>query len=391
MKGLEGVRVLELGELVSAAFATKMMGDLGADVVKIEAPQGDRARRRGPFPRACDGGDPDPERSGLFLALNTNKRGITLDLEQPADRRRLDDLVVGADVLVHNLPPPRMQELGIDYERLRAIRESLVLCSIAPFGLTGPYRDYRAEELTVQHGGGWAFVSPGASDFPDLPPLKAFGHQSDFQAAIAANAATLAALFRARRTGQGEHIDLSVQSYVASFIEAALIYWTYPRVLARRVGARGLNPWGIYECRDGLIFLATAEEDQWQRLVEFMGNPEWASLEIFDGFANRFANADALRIFMQEWIGEWRVDALFHEGQKQRICFAPVLSMEELGRQPQLRERDFFVSVTHPRAGSFEVLGPPYRLRDPWWEIRRPAPLLGEHQDEIFEECALAP
>jgi crotonobetainyl-CoA:carnitine CoA-transferase CaiB-like acyl-CoA transferase len=391
VRGLEGIRVLELGELVSAAFATKMMGDLGADVVKIETPEGDRARRRGPFPRALDGAAPDPEQSGLFLALNSNKRGVTLDLDARADRGRFEDLVASADILVHNLPAARISQLGIDYERLRAIRESLVVCSIAPFGLTGPHRDYRAEELTVQHGGGWSFLSPGASEFPDLPPLKAFGHQADFQAAIAANAATLAALYRARETGQGEHVDLSVQAYVASFIEVALVYWTYPGSLAGRIGARGLNPWGIYQCRDGLIFVATPEEDQWQRLIEFMGSPEWASLEIFEGFANRFKNADALRIFMQEWIGEWQVDELFHAGQKQRICFAPVLSMEEFGSQPQLRERDFFVPVTHPRAGTFEAIGAPYRLRDPWWQVSRPAPLLGEHQDEVLAEWAVVP
>jgi crotonobetainyl-CoA:carnitine CoA-transferase CaiB-like acyl-CoA transferase len=386
VKGLEGVRVLEVGELVSAAFATRMMGDLGADVVKIEPPGGDRARLRGPFPRECDDTGPDPERSGLFLSLNSNKRSVTLDLEEPAGRSRFDDLVAGADILVHNVAPGRVDALGLDYERLQAIRPELVACSVTPFGQTGPHKDYRAEELNVQHAGGWAWLSPGASDFPDLPPLKAFGHQADFQTAIAANAATLAAHYRARRTGQGEHIDLAAQAYVASFIEIAFIYWTYPGALAGRVGAKGLNPWGIYTCRDGLIFVATPEEDQWQRLIELMGNPEWATMEIFEGFPNRFKNADALRIFLQDWIGEWNVHDLFHEGQKHRICFAPVVDMEEFSRQEQPRQRDFFVPVEHPRAGAFEALGAPYRLAEPWWEVRRPAPLLGEHQDEVLAE-----
>jgi crotonobetainyl-CoA:carnitine CoA-transferase CaiB-like acyl-CoA transferase len=376
VSGLEGLRVLELGDLVSAAFATKMMGDLGADVIKVESPEGDRARSRGPFPKDAAA---DPERSGLYLGLNTNKRGIILDLESAGGQARLDELVAGTDVLVHNL-----HNCGaVDYDRLRAIRPELVMCSITPFGLTGPYRDYRAEEITVQHGGGWGWISPGASEFPHLAPLKAFGHQADFQAAIAANAATLAAWYRARRTGQGEHIDLSSLAYTATFIEVALIYWTYPGALAHRVGARGLNPWGIYECRDGLIFVATPEEDQWQRLIEFMGTPEWATLEIFEGFANRYKNADALRIFLQEWIAEWTVEDLFREGQKRRICFAPVLTMEEFGEQGHVRERGFFADVEHPVAGRFEVLGAPYRLRDPWWEVRRPSPQLGEHDDEI--------
>ncbi|MEE2673053.1 MAG: CoA transferase [Myxococcota bacterium] len=391
MQGLEGVRVLELGGLVSAPVATKMMGDLGADVVKIEPPEGDRARRRGPFPPDVDATDPDLERSGLFLALNTNKRGITLDLTRPEERQRFDELVAGADLLVHNHVPKEMEALGLAYDRLRDIRPELVMCSITPFGLTGPHRDYRAEEITVQHGGGWGWLSPGASDFPELPPLKAFGHQADFQAGVAANAASLAALYRARGTGQGEHIDLSSQAYVTTFLEAALIYWTYPGLLASRVGARGLNPWGIYPCSDGLIFLATIEEDQWQRLVEFMGTPEWATMELFEGFKNRFENADALRIFLQEWTSEWRVEDLFREGQKRRICFAPVVTLEEFGALPQLRERDFFSRVEHPCAGSFEVLGAPYRLREPWWQMRRPSPQLGEHDDEIRSEIRTVP
>ncbi len=171
MRGLEGVRVLELGGLVSAPVATKMMGDLGADVVKIEPPEGDRARRRGPYPPDVSATDPDLERSGLFLGLNTNKRGITLDLGDSEGRARFDDLVATADVLVHNHVPMEMEVLGLAYDRLRAIRPELVMCSITPFGLSGPHCDYRAEELTVQHGGGWGWLSPGATDYPELPPL----------------------------------------------------------------------------------------------------------------------------------------------------------------------------------------------------------------------------
>src|SRR6266849_6240731 len=153
MQGLEGVKVLELGYMVSAAYATKLMADLGADVIKVEEPDGDRARQRGPFPQ----GIVDPEQSGLFLYLNTNKRGCTLDLRH--DRETLARLVAWADLLVHNYPPAEMAALGIDYPTFRAINPRLVMCSITPFGLTGPHKDYHAYELTVAHGGGWAWLS----------------------------------------------------------------------------------------------------------------------------------------------------------------------------------------------------------------------------------------
>ncbi len=155
MQGLAGVKVVELGNMVSAAYATKLMADLGAEVVKVETPDGDHARQLGPFP----GDVPDPEQSGLFLYLNTNKRGCTIDLKRDPDA--LARLVGWADVLVHNYAPANMATLGIDYDAFRAINPRLVMCSITPFGLTGPHKDYHASELTLAHGGGWAWLSPG--------------------------------------------------------------------------------------------------------------------------------------------------------------------------------------------------------------------------------------
>lgn len=379
MQGLEGVRVLELGNMVSAAYAAKLMADLGAEVIKVEEPLGDLARRRGPFP----GATPHPEKSGLFLALNTNKRGVTLDLRQPEGQDHLRRLLAQADILIHNYPPARMAELGIDYETFRADNPCLVMCSITPFGLTGPYKDYRAYEITQAHGGGWAWLSPGALDQPGLSPLKAFGHQADFQGALAAATVTLAACYKALETGVGEHIDLSVQEYVASFLEQNFVYYTYMGRVASRLGRRLLYPWGIYEAEDGLIFLVNAEPSQWDRLVELMGNPEWASWEIFQDPFMRAENWDVLKPYLDEWIKGWKVDALWRAGQERRICFAPVFTMPQLLKQEQLRARRFFVEVTHPQAGTLTYLGAPYQLHEPWWKIRRPAPLLGEHNDEV--------
>lgn len=377
MHGLEGVKVLELGNMVSAAYTTKLMGDLGADVVKVEEPHGDTARLRGPFP----GGVVDPEKSGLFLYLNTNKRAVTLDLSR--QREELLRLVAWADILVHNYPPNDMAARGIAYETFREVNPRLVMCSITPFGLTGPHKDYEAHELTLSHAGGWAWLSPGASDRSDLPPLKAFGQQCDFQGGLAAATASLAAYSRALDTGSGEHIDLSVQAFIASFLEQGFVYYSYLGRVASRLGQRYMYPWGMYECQDGLIFLVVPEEDQWERLVELMGNPEWTKWDIFAGRTNRIKNQDALKVYVEEWTRQWKVEDLFHAGQARRLCFAPVLTMAGLARQEQLRARDFFVEVSHPRAGKVVHLGSPYQLQDPWWKIRRPAPLLGEHNNEV--------
>ena len=382
MRGLEGIRVLELGEMVSAAYASKLIGDLGAEVIKVEEPGGDPARRRGPFPDDRV----DAEKSGTFLALNTNKRGLSLDLVR--DAAALRQLVAETDILIHNYPPRRMAELGLAYEPFRQLNPRLVMCSITPFGLTGPHKDYHAYELTTAHGGGWAWLSPGASERPDLPPLKAAGHQTDLQAGLTAAMVSMAACARALETGQGEHIDLSVQEYVASFLEQNFVYYSYMGQVASRLGQRLLAPWGMFACRDGLIFMVTVEQDQWLRLVELMGNPEWASWEIFQDPFMRAQNWDVLKPYLDEWMQTWTVEALFKAGQERRICFAPVYSLEQLPRQRQLQERNIFVEVSHPAAGTLTHLGPPYRFQDDWWRITRPAPLLGEHTREILNRPA---
>lgn len=268
-----------------------------------EEPQGDLARQRGPFPS----GAPHPEKSGLYLALNTNKRGVTIDLQQPEGQERLRQLVRNAEIVIHNYPPAKMAALGIDYQTFRTLNPRLVLCSVTPFGLTGPYKDYRAHEITMAHGGGWAWLSPGALEDPELPPLKAFGHQADFQGALAAATVTLGAYYQALASGCGEHIDLSVQAYVASFLEQNFIYYTYMGKVASRLGQRLLYPWGMYEAKDGLIFLVIPEPDQWTRLVELMGNPEWASWEIFQDAFMRAENWDVLKPYLGEWIKEWTI------------------------------------------------------------------------------------
>src|SRR5262245_53060429 len=176
---LAGLQVLECGEMVAAAYATKLLADLGADVIKIEPPAGDPARQYGPFP----GGTANPERSGLYLYLNTNKRSVALDLGRPQGRALLDRLAARADLLVHNFPPPVMDAIGITYDALAAHNPRLVMTSITPFGLRGPRRDWQATDLTLWNAGGIAYLN-GSPEAEDLPPLAAFGHQSQYQGAI---------------------------------------------------------------------------------------------------------------------------------------------------------------------------------------------------------------
>ncbi|MYE11364.1 MAG: hypothetical protein F4X99_06820, partial [Gammaproteobacteria bacterium] len=368
----EPIRVLELGTGVASAYAAKLMADAGADVLKVEPHDGDPARRRGPFPA----GTPDPERSGVFLALNLNKRAITLDL--PSARPELGRLLAWADVVVHDLRASAAEARGLDATSLRASYPGLVTLAITPFGQTGLYAEFAAEELTVANAGGWAHVCPSTSTDPTLPPLKVFGDQCALMSGIAGATAALAAAREARRSGVGEYIDLSEQAYVASVLEGGLPMYAYMDQVPARYHKRLLIPWRIFEAEDGPVFIVCVEQDQWERLVELMGHPDWADLPTFAGQAERSENGDLVHMFVQEFVGGWRVRDLYHRAQADRICIAPVMGLREIAANEHLRARGFFVEVGEGdvRMGYFAPAALTTRGRAP---IRRPPPPQGEH------------
>jgi crotonobetainyl-CoA:carnitine CoA-transferase CaiB-like acyl-CoA transferase len=208
-KALSALKIVEVGELVSAPYAAKLMADMGAEVIKVERPgNGDKARTRGPFP----GHSPHPEKSGLFLYLNANKYGVTIDITKPDGMLLLERLVEQADVLIHNVWPPEMDRVGLSYERMRVINPRLVMTSITPYGMTGPNRNWRAEELTVWGAGGVCVLNGAGPDYPELPPLKTFGSQAGFQGGVHGAVATMGAVIAQLRDGEGQHVDVSVQN-----------------------------------------------------------------------------------------------------------------------------------------------------------------------------------
>jgi crotonobetainyl-CoA:carnitine CoA-transferase CaiB-like acyl-CoA transferase len=381
---LRGLRVLECGEMVAAAYATKLLADLGAEVIKIEPPAGDASRRRGPFP----GGTPHSERSGLYLYLNTNKRSVTLDLSQPQGRAVLERLATRADLLVHNLAPQTMDAYGLTYEALAAHNPRLVMTSITPFGLSGPRRDWVATDLTLWNAGGIAYLN-GSPDAEDLPPLASFGHQAEYQGALNGAVASLGALFARLRSGRGQHTVVSIQESLAAILELTFEYWPYMGLVASRLGRKPIQPLDFLECKDGWIFICCVEEHQWREFIRMIGSPEWAELEIFADRLSRGANWDALKLFLQEWASEQTVAEVYQAAQKRRIPFAPVSTMGDLLASDHLKSRGFFAVLEPPGMAPLTVPGAPYQLSATPWAIRRPAPQLGEHTEEALAEAGL--
>jgi len=379
-RALEGLTIIEVGTRGAASYGAKMLADLGADVIKVEPPAGDPDRALGPFP----GGEAHPDKSGTYLYLNTNKLGVTLDIAGEKGREVLGKLVSKADALIHDYPPAEAEAAGLTYEAIRAANPDIVMTSVTPFGQTGPHKDFKANDLTMQGAGGWLWIN-GWPGNPEMAPLKAFGRQPSYQGGVNAALATMGALYGRSRGGPGQHIDISIQECIAAILEFVLPIWSYMDTRVVRWGQRPLQPIDTFQCKDGAwIFVLCIEEHQWERLVELMETPEWATWEVAENRFVRASNWDALRPFMEEWVSQWNADDLYRAAQAKRIPFAPVSTLGGLLESDHLKARGFFVEVTHPEAGTLKHAGAPYKLSETPWEIRLPAPTLGQHNAEVF-------
>ena len=375
------MNVLELGDGVASAYAAKLLADHGANVVKVEPPNGDSTRQRGPYPD----GKRDLNRSGLFLPLNLNKRSIVLETLH-GDEPQLQSLLLWADVLVHDMRPSLSVERSLDANTLAEQFPTLITLSITPFGTEGPYSEYAAAELTVANASGWASVCPSTHTDPTLPPLKVFGHQCALMSGIAGAMAALAVALAHSKDNVGEFIDVAQQDYVASVMEASIPVYSYREEVTQRTGLRSLIPWRTFQAQDAPIFIVCIEQDQWERLVEFMGNPEWAQLDIFADQASRAENQDMVHSMVQEFVGEWQADELYHAAQKRRICAAPVLTTAQMAQSSHLRSRGFFSSVEQPGVGAIEYPRSAILGNDGRAPIGRPAPKLGEHTAAVLTD-----
>ena len=383
MKALQGIRVIELGDCVSAPFCARLLVDLGAEVVKVEQPPGgDSSRRNGPFP----GDEPGDEASGLFLFLNTGKLGITLDVSTPTGREMFLRLLEDADVLVENLPPALVRKLELDYPSIKERFPRLVVTSISPFGQTGPYAHHAAYDLNVQAAGG---ISVGVG-MPDREPLAIPFSQADFMAGLSGAAATLIALLARDATGRGQLVDVAGAQALAVLISFVyfLPNFIYRGVAGTRKGRRGGEayfPNTIMRCKDGFVCLYPLQLEQYLRFMELIGNPGWQE---DPRYRNRRAMAeeypDEAEALIAPWFMERTKEEIFKLCLEHKVPCGPVRTIEEIARDPHLEERGYFVNVEHPVAGVLAHPGSPFRLSVTPGEVGGPAPLLGQHNADVY-------
>ena len=372
---LDGVKVVDLGHHVAGPYCAKLLADFGAEVIKVERPDGDPARRTPPF----FNDEPHPEKSLLFTYLNSNKMGVTLNLKSQKGREILRELVQDADILVESFSPRVMPSLNLDYESLHELNPKLVMVSISSFGQTGPYRDFRAQEIVLYALGGLMYIF-GAYD---REPLKHALRQAQFRAGTDAASAALIALYRQRATANGQHVDVSIQECIVSALRDVVSNYSYTGAVRRRHPVHRGDLTELRNLSDGYLLTNLTGMSRWRAMAEFLGDPEMLD-EKFSTPESRQAHADELgRIIDRCLAGKEKLD-VFDAAQKQRFTFGVVQSPEEVMENSQYRARGYFREIPHPELGPVLSPGAPFLMSRTPWGVRRPSPTLGQHNSELL-------
>jgi crotonobetainyl-CoA:carnitine CoA-transferase CaiB-like acyl-CoA transferase len=378
-----GLKVIEYGENISAPYCAKLLAGLGAEVIKVENPgNGDAARFNGPFPKDI----PDIEKSGLFLSLNANKMGVTLNLNKKKGKEIFRRLIETADVLIENNAPGYMESLGLGYDTLKEINPKLVMVAITPFGQTGPYRDYKAYHINSCGAGG---MSVGIGD-PKREPLTMPLSQGGYEAGGNAAAAVMAALLARRKTGKGQFIDISeVEVWATTHAGQNVMTFLYRGVAGIRRGIHGgrTYPNEIFPCKDGYVCVITPQLEQWKRLIEVLGNPEWSKDPKYrDRRTIAGQTADEVNALMIPWMREHTKEEIFKICQEKRVPCAPIYDIAEVLNHRQIKAMDFFVKLDHKEAGTFKYPKGPCTFEKTNWEWQTAAPLLGQDNEKVYYE-----
>ncbi|MDI3328006.1 MAG: CoA transferase [Alicyclobacillaceae bacterium] len=379
---LSGVRILDLSRVLAGPFCTMILGDLGADVVKVEAPRGgDETRAWGP-PFAG-------KVSAYYLCANRNKRSIAVDLKTPEGREIVRRLAAASDVVIENFRPGKAEELGVGYAQLKAIRPDLVYCSISGFGQTGPYRHLPGYDFVVQAMSGLMSITGEA----DGPPVKVGVAVADVFTGLFAAVGILSALRVKERTGVGQHIDLALMdAQIAALVNVASNYLVGGRVPGRYGNQHpNIVPYQTFEAADGEMAVAVGNDRQFRRLCEVLGRPELAEDPRFATNDRRVENREVLIPLLQERFREKDRKAWMAALAEHEIPCGPIQTLDQVFADPQVQARELVRTLVHPTAGEVPVVFNPIKLSETPAQIRRHPPELGEHTEEVLLELGFIP
>ena len=375
---LTGVRVLDLSRMLAGPYGSMLLADMGAEVIKVEEPDGgDPMRVMGP-PFLPDG------ESAYFLAINRNKKSLAIDLGAPAGRAVFHDLVSRADVVWENFRPGVMSRLGCGYAELSALNPRLVMCSISAYGQGGPYRDFPAFDLALQARGGGMSVTGE----PGRAPARMGLPMGDLSGGLFGALAVCAALFHRQATGQGAHVDLSLLDCQVSLLSyMAQYFWTDGRVPGPMGSSHAsVVPYQALATRDGHLIVAVFSEKFWGGFCRAAGRPEWETDPRFATNRDRVAHRETLEGLIRARFAEDATDAWLARLNAEGVPAAPINPIDRVLDDPQVKYREMVVQMDHPRHGSLPTLGTPIKTDGASGLSVTPPPRLGQHTDEILRE-----
>jgi crotonobetainyl-CoA:carnitine CoA-transferase CaiB-like acyl-CoA transferase len=373
---LDGIRVLDLTRVLAGPYCTMILGDLGAEVIKVEEPtHGDDTRKWGP--PFAEGGE-----SAYFVCVNRNKLSITLNLKSERGQQILRDLIRASDILIENFRAGTLERWGLDYESLQALRPGLIYCTITGFGYTGPYRDRAGYDFPIQAMGGIMSITGPANGEPHKVGVAV----ADITTGLFAANAILASLFARERTGEGQRIDMALlDSQVALLANAASNYLISGQVPQRYGNAHpNIVPYQVFKAADQYIAVGVGNDAQYARLCEIVDHPEWAHDPRFVNNVARVANREALVDLFQHAFAIREAAAWLAMLEAAGIPAAPINTIDQVFADPQVIARGMRIEMQHPTAGSLPLTGSPLHIPTAPVEMRLPPPLLGEHTREVL-------
>lgn len=376
MQSLQGIRVLDLSRVLAGPYCTMVLGDLGADVIKVEPPEGDETRGWGP-PFA--GGE-----SAYYLCVNRNKRGVVVNLKSEEGKKILQELALRSDVLVENFRPGTLKKFDLDFETLHERNPRLIYCSISGFGQTGSMKDKPGYDFMIQASGGLMSITGE----PDGEPMKTGVAVVDLFAGQNAVIAILAALQARTRTGQGQHLDISLFDSQLGWLANVASNYLISGHLPKRHGNAHANivPYQSFRASDGWFAIAVGNDRQFMRLCELLELPELALDERYAVNSARVKHREELisllaSIFEQGTAAEW-----LQKLEKAEIPCGPINNFEQVFAMPNVAEREMVIHMNHPTIGELPLVGSPLKMSDTPVEYRFPPPLMGEHTEQVIRE-----
>jgi crotonobetainyl-CoA:carnitine CoA-transferase CaiB-like acyl-CoA transferase len=375
MAPLSGIRIIDLTRVVAGPFCTMMLGDMGAEVLKIEEPtHGDDSRAWAPFIEGA---------GSFFLALNRSKKSVALDLKTPEGADVLTRLIATADVLIENFRPGSLADLGFDYATVSALNPGLIYCSISGYGQTGPSSQLPGYDAVLQGEAGIMDMT----GFADGAPTRVGVAITDYLAGLYATQGILLALNDRHTSGLGQHVDISLFEAMLSVMRLPMSVLLATGATPSRVGNDHLNiaPYQPLRAKDGLIIVAVANPALWIRFCEAMERPEWRDDPRFRTNTERVANRAALKEAIETSFARFTVDELTARFQTKNVPCGRVRSVGEALEHPQVVPREILMAQQHPQIGTVETLAPVVRLSRTPAEVTLPPPILGEHTKEVLD------